>query len=70
MNIPFTTFDDKESNLVKSVALGKLGAKKKAPPSFVQKVWNSMVKMVSANNSNYFGGEKACGEWTSGINDK
>lgn len=53
VNIPFTTFDDKESNLVKSVALSKLGVTKKTAPTFTQKAWNSLVKMVSANNSNY-----------------
>ena len=53
VNIPFTTFDDKESDLVKSVALSKLGVTKKSAPSVTQKLWNSIVKMVSANNSSY-----------------
>ena len=56
INIPFTTFDDKESDLVKSVALGKLGVTKNTKPTFSKKIWNYIVKKVSANSDNY-------GEW-------
>lgn len=53
INIPFTTFDDETSDLVKSVALGKLGVTKKSAPSTTTKLWNFIVKKVSANTSNY-----------------
>ena len=53
INIPFTTFDDKESDLVKSVALSKLGVTKQAKPSFMSKMWNFIMKKVSADNSHY-----------------
>ncbi|WP_455206434.1 rhodanese-like domain-containing protein [Kaarinaea lacus] len=53
VNIPFTTFDDKESDLVKSVALGKLGVPKQAAPSMMAKTWNYIVKTVNANNRDY-----------------
>jgi rhodanese-related sulfurtransferase len=53
VNIPFTTFDDEKSDLVKSVALGKLGVTKQAPPTVMTKAWNYIVKTVSANSQHY-----------------
>ena len=53
VNIPFTTFDDKESDLLKSVALGKLGVTKKSDPTLTKKMWNWFIKKVSADNANY-----------------
>ena len=53
VNIPFTTFDEKESDLVKSVALGKLGVKKKPKPTITKKVWNYIAQKVGAQNDNY-----------------
>lgn len=49
INIPFTTFDDKKSDLIKSVALAKLGVTKKSTSTTMAKFWNSIVKFVSAN---------------------
>lgn len=51
INIPFTTFDDDKGDLVKSVALGKLGVRKNARPSFVRKLWNSVQKMLGIKHS-------------------
>ncbi|MDH5326724.1 MAG: rhodanese-like domain-containing protein [Gammaproteobacteria bacterium] len=51
INIPFTTFDDDQDDLVKSVALGKLGVKKHARPSFVKKLWNSVLKLTGMQKS-------------------
>ena len=53
VNIPFTTFDDKESDLVKSVALGKLGVNKKPKPTISKKVWNFFAQKVGSGNNNY-----------------
>lgn len=51
INIPFTTFDDDKSDLVKTVALGKLGVTKHVRPSFFKKLWNSILKLAGIKKS-------------------
>ena len=69
INIPFTTFDDDKDDLVKTVALSKLGVKKNARPSFVKKLWNSVLKMVGAQKSAKwdFSGAKDVMLWCNGM---
>ena len=55
INIPFTTFDDKESDLVKTVALSKLGVPKVSSPTMMAKTWNFIVKTVNASYRNNYG---------------
>jgi rhodanese-related sulfurtransferase len=71
VNIPFTTFDDTESDLVKTVALGKLGVPKNDTPSYMAKTWNFIVKTVNANNRDYgkwdFSNAKDILLWCNGV---
>lgn len=53
INIPFTTFDEKESDLVKTVALSKLGVPKASSPTMMAKTWNFIVKTVNADYRDY-----------------
>lgn len=53
INIPFTTFDEKESDLVKTVALSKLGVPKVSSPTMMVKTWNFIVKTVNADYRDY-----------------
>jgi rhodanese-related sulfurtransferase len=50
INIPFTTFDPEKSDLVKGVALGKLGVHKKGPASFAASMWNSVQQLIGNAN--------------------
>ncbi|WP_455205310.1 rhodanese-like domain-containing protein [Kaarinaea lacus] len=52
INIPFTTFAEDKNHLVKNVALGKLGVRKKAKPSFIGNMWNSVQKLIGTNSGN------------------
>ena len=49
INIPFTTFDEEESDLVKSVALAKLGVRKNLSPSFLGSAWVKMKRLTGIN---------------------
>lgn len=69
INIPFTTFDEDKGDLVKTVALSKLGVKKNARPSFVKKLWNSVLKLVGVKKSAKwdFSGAKDALLWCNGM---
>ncbi|HEY5603863.1 MAG TPA: rhodanese-like domain-containing protein [Gammaproteobacteria bacterium] len=71
INIPFTTFDDNEGDLVKTVALGQLGVPRNGAPSYLAKTWNFVVKNVSANNRHYgkwdFSNAKDILLWCNGV---
>jgi rhodanese-related sulfurtransferase/copper chaperone CopZ len=53
INIPFTTFDETESDLVKTAALSKLGVPKVTSPTMMAKTWNFIVKTVNADYRDY-----------------
>lgn len=70
VNIPFTTFDKDKSDLVKGVALGKLGVRKVSKQSFVSSMWNSLQKLIGQNNASGkwdFSGAKDILLWCNGM---